>query len=143
MGLIVAGCMSDHRTTTLSSRFILPAQAARFPEGTPARAAFDLLLAIEYNDPTDAAGYFVPAWRLTSAKLAGEITYGLLSEVGAIVGVNPRVTSEVTRGRQATVGVTTGAGPALLGFRRIGGSWKLTSARWGDLTLAPHRSRRS
>lgn len=141
IAVIVAGCATDHHTTTASPTFSLPVVAMRYPEGTPARAAADLLLAIEYNDPGAAATYLVPAWKLTAGKLTGEVSHGSLSAIGAVVGADPHVTSEVIHGRQALVEVTAlTPRPAVLRLERIGDSWKFRSARVGSLSIAPPSS---
>ena len=68
-----AGCGRDHGTTVLSAPFARPSALSRYPDGSPAHTAMELLLALEYNDPTTAASLFVPAWNLTSCELAREI----------------------------------------------------------------------
>ena len=138
---LVAGCGSDHRTSVLSPGFVQPADATRYPDGSPAQATIQLVQAIEYNDPSAAASFFVPAWKLTGPKLASDIR-GPLRALVTIIGGNVRLVAEVRRGAHATLVVAAGSRRAVLMFEKVGTRWELSRARLATLNLAPPRARR-
>jgi hypothetical protein len=134
---LASGCGSDHHTTVLSPPFVQPADVAAYADGSPARAAIQLLQAIQYNEPATAASFFVPAWKITPRKLARQFR-GVVGQLAATLGRGPRIIAQVRTGRRASLVV---AAPPLkrvvLDFEQIGSRWELAALRADSFSFSP------
>jgi hypothetical protein len=125
--LFLTGCGQAHQTRVFSTPFVHRSDVERYPPDNPARAALELLRALQFNDPAAAATFFTGPSRPTTAQLEAFIQrYGSVVQA---VGV-PKVVAVSPHGQLATVSaVTAGGGRATLSFKRAEGRWKLLRYR--------------
>ena len=126
--LAAAGCGGSHVHSgrVFEPNLISSEQVNRYPEHSPARAALELVRAIQFNAPGAAARIFAPEWKVRPEQLA--TAFKQVAPIASTAGA-PKILAVRQHGNDAVVVASFARITLRLPWRRMNGDWRLLPIR--------------